>query len=86
MKKLVKISTLALVLLGFFAASCEKENPAPPAPAPMVMETSTSFTPSGATTPKVVKGDIEDGERGVVYTILPKLNVCNCAVHPDFDA
>ena len=80
MKKLLKNSTMALVLFSFFAASCEKEIPAaPPAPVVMVMEATTSFTPGGTTTPKVVKGDVEEGERGVVYTIQPKLNVCNCA-------
>ncbi len=78
MKKLFKNSTIVLVLLSFFATSCEKEIPAPPAPAPMTMEASTTFTPSGATTPKVVKGDIEDGERAITYIIKPKLNVCNC--------
>ena len=78
MKKLFKNSTMAFVLLCFFAASCEKENPAPPPPVVMVMETSTSFTPAGTTTPKVVKGDVEEGERGITYIIQPKLNVCNC--------
>ena len=83
MKKLLKASTVALILFGFVATSCEKENPAGPAPAPapvpMTMEATTSFTAPGATKPTVVKGDIEEGVRGVVYTIVPKLNVCNCA-------
>lgn len=81
MKKLFKISTIALVLLGFFATSCEKENPAGPAPAPapvpMVLTATTSFTPKGETKPKIVKGNL-DGERGIAYYIVPALNVCNC--------
>lgn len=83
MKKLLKASTIALVLFSVIATSCKKENPgaaAPaPAPVPMTMETATTFTTPGTTTPKTVKGDIEEGERGIVYTIQPKLNVCNCA-------
>ena len=78
MKKLFKNSTMAFVLLSFFAASCEKENAVPPAPAVMVMEATTTFTPKGETKPKVVKGDVEEGERGITYIIQPKLNVCNC--------
>lgn len=77
MKKLLKYSAMAFIL--FIAASCEKENPAPPAPVPMVMEASTSFTAPGATKPTIVKGDIEEGVRGITYTIKPVLNVCNCA-------
>lgn len=81
MKKLCKLSTLALILFSIVATSCEKETPAAPAPAPapMTMETTTTFTPAGTTTPKIVKGDIEEGERGVLYVIVPKINVCNCA-------
>lgn len=82
MKKLLKISTVALILFSFIATSCEKENAVPPPPpvvVVMTMETTTSFTAPGATKPTVVKGDIEEGVRGVVYTIVPKLNVCNCA-------
>ena len=83
MKKLLKASTIALILFSFIATSCEKENPgaaAPvPAPVPMTLETATTFTPPGTTTPKTVKGDIEEGERDVTYIIQPKLNVCNCA-------
>lgn len=75
MKKLLTVSAIAFFL--FSSTSCEKENPAPPAS--MTMETSTTFTPPGSNTPKVVKGDIEEGVRGVVYVIMPKLNVCNCA-------
>ena len=81
MKKLLKISTVALILFSFIATSCEKQNPVPPPPlvvVVMVMETTTSFTAPGATKPTVVKGDIEEGVRGVTYTIVPKLNVCNC--------
>ena len=77
MKKLLKISTVALVLLGFLATSCEKEKAAPPAPAPMAMEATTNFTPKGETKSKGVKGNL-DGERGVAYYIVPKLTVCNC--------
>lgn len=78
MKKLFTNSAMALILFSFAAVSCEKENPAPPAAAPIVMETKTTWTPGGTTTPKTVKGDVEEGERGIVYMIEPKLSVCNC--------
>jgi hypothetical protein len=78
MKKLFKISTLALALLSFISTSCDKETPAAaPVPVPMTLEATTTFTPTGETKPKVIKGDLE-GERGVAYYIMPKLNACNC--------
>jgi hypothetical protein len=82
MKKLLKASTIALILFSFVATSCEKENPAGPAPAPapvpMTMEATTSFTPKGSTKPKVTKGDVEEGEIDATYFIVPKLAACNC--------
>jgi hypothetical protein len=81
MKKLLKASTIALILFSFIATSCEKENPgaaAPvPAPVPMTLEATTTFTPTGETKAKVVKGDL-DGERGIAYHIVPKIVACNC--------
>lgn len=75
MKKLFTNSAMALVLFSFFAASCEKENPAPPAPA---IEVKTTWTPKGAAKPTVTTGDIKNGDVGVAYKIEPKLVNCKC--------
>jgi len=76
MKKLFKNSTVALVLLSFFTASCDKVAPVAPA-APAVTAT-TTWTPKGSTRPVVVNGDVEEGEIDATYLIAPKLAACNC--------
>jgi hypothetical protein len=75
MKKLLKNSTIALVLFSFFALSCDKEVPVPAGPS---IETATTWTPKGSTKPTVVKGDVEEGEIDATYSIAPKLVACNC--------
>jgi hypothetical protein len=79
MKKLFNISTIALVLSGFMATSCDKETPAAaPVPAPPAIEATTTWAPKGSTKPVVVKGDVEEGEIDATYSIVPKLAACNC--------
>ena len=75
MKKLLKISTLALVMLSLFTVSCEKTEVA----APATDEVKTTWTPENSSGPITTKGDIKDGEVGKDYTIEPKLANPPCA-------
>lgn len=71
MKKLLKISTLALVMLSLFTVSCEKEKPAPAA-AP-ADEVKVTWTPENSSAPITTTGDIKDGEALKDFTFEPKL-------------
>lgn len=70
MKKLLKISTLALVMLSLFTTSCEKADVAPEAPAG---EIKVTWTPEYSTAPVTTTSDIKDGEVSKEYKFEPKL-------------
>lgn len=75
MKKLLKISTLALVMLGLFTTSCEKTDVAPAA---ATDEVNVTWTPGNSSGPITTKGDIKDGEAGKDYVMEPKLAAPLC--------
>ncbi len=75
MKKLFKNSIIALVLLSFFAASCEKEKVNA---VPIVNETTTTWKPTWSAKPIVTKGEIKFGQVGVLYTIVPTFDPAKC--------
>lgn len=74
MKKLLNISTLALVMLGLFTTSCEKADVAPAA----ADEVKVTWTPENSSGPITTKGDIKDGEIMKDYTVEPKLAAPPC--------
>jgi hypothetical protein len=69
MKKLLRISTLALVMLSLITVSCEK---ADVAPAP-VDHVKVTWTPENSSAPITTTGDIKDGEVLKDFTLEPKL-------------
>ena len=78
MKKLLKISTLALVMLSLFTTSCKKEDlPAAPPPPP-ADEVKVTWTPENSSAPITTTGDIKDGEVGKDFTFEPKLGTPPC--------
>jgi hypothetical protein len=74
MKKLIRMSTLVLLVLGFFAVSCEKEDLAP---AP-VDEVKVTWTPEHSSAPITVNGDVKDGEYKKEFVIEAKLAAPPC--------
>ena len=74
MKKLLKISTLVLVILSLFTTSCKKEEVAPPPPPPAIAdEVKVTWTPENSSAPISTIGDIKDGEVLKDFTFEPKL-------------
>jgi hypothetical protein len=79
MKKSLKISTIALVMLSLFTVSCEKPDAAaPPAPAPVTTEVKVTWTPEHSSAPITVKGDVTDGELWKDYVIEPTVTNAPC--------
>lgn len=74
MKKLFKISTLALVMLSLFTVSCEKAEVA----APAANEVKVTWTPENSSGPITTKGDITDGELWKDYVIEPAIAAPPC--------
>ena len=74
MKKLLKISTLALVILSLFTISCEKADVTPAA----TDEIKVTWTPENSSAPITTKGDISDGELWKDYVIEPTIVTPPC--------
>ena len=71
MKKLFKNAAIVLVLLSFFATSCEKEKAAPPAGA---IGFKAACTPQGTNNSTVVNGDSVRVTTGTFIRIEPILS------------
>jgi hypothetical protein len=76
MKKLLKTSAFALIVLGFFASSCEKAKVAPAAAVavtPRVIQFKSICTPNGGNNQTVVSGDTVTAAIGTFIRIEPQL-------------